>query len=141
MNYQMLSTGWPTRASETLMPPTTSCSTTKTRRLEVSLLPATKNCTPNSLATPTRPAQLSTCLAPLRSSTKRAVSLSVVMKKMNCYISFFLPNKDANLDKNDAVSRRAASLFRNPSQYISSPFFEQKKLPANSTDSNKVAPK
>merc|ERR1711971_625106 len=79
------STGWPTRALETLMPPTTSCSTilTKTRRLEVSLLPATKNCTPNSLATPTRPAQLSTCLAPLRSSTKRAVSLSVVMKKIN----------------------------------------------------------
>merc|ERR1712203_87855 len=62
-------------------------------------------------------------------------------KTLNCYISFFLPNKDANLDKNDAVSRRAASLFRNPSQYISSLFFEQKKLPANSTDSNKVAPK
>merc|ERR1712147_492540 len=77
------STEWPTRASETLMPPTTSCSTTKTRRLEVSLLPATKNCTPNSSATPTRPAQLSTCSAPLRSSTKHAASLSVVMKKIN----------------------------------------------------------
>merc|ERR1711988_1127899 len=32
-------------------------------------------------------------------------------RTLNCYISFFLPN-DANLDKNDAVSRRAASLFR-----------------------------
>merc|ERR1711956_64895 len=35
---------------------------------------AYKNCTPNSSATPTRNAQQSTCSAPLRSSTKRAVS-------------------------------------------------------------------
>merc|ERR1711934_830915 len=77
------STGWPTRASETLMPPTTSCSTTKTRRLEVSLLPATKNYTPNSSATPTRNAQLSTCLAPLRSSTKRLLSRICCHEKIN----------------------------------------------------------
>jgi len=58
-------------------------------------------------------------------------------RTLNCYISFFLPN-DANLDKNDAVSRRAASLFRTLRSIYHHLFFEKKT--ANSTDSNKVDP-
>merc|ERR1712141_228702 len=45
-------------------------------------------------------------------------------RTLNCYISFFLPN-DANLDKNDAVSRRAASLFRTLRSIYHHHFFEK----------------